>query len=188
MVLLDSQEVSFPDPEFYHPKDGLLAIGGDLSVERLLLAYQNGIFPWSNPGAPQEPWTPETPTKNRNGLIVGVVIAMVVAIATAGAEGPHVAATWADFVIVKQADGKDLILIPAGGYKTTEENLKNDPRSQLLIGSKQLSGKSGSGSGYRLSGLGAIETTGANFEAVHTRFSWARAALVIEVQSVDQLL
>lgn len=112
----------------------------------------------------------------------------VVAITTAGAEGPHVAATWADFVIVKQADGKDLILIPAGGYKTTEENLKNDPRIQLLIGSKQLSGKSGSGSGYRLSGLGAIETTGANFEAVHTRFSWARAALVIEVQSVDQLL
>jgi hypothetical protein len=112
----------------------------------------------------------------------------VVAITTAGAEGPHVAATWADFVIVKQADGKDLILIPAGGYRVTEENLMNDPRIQLLIGSKQLPGKGGSGSCYRLSGLSAIETTGANFEAVHTRFSWARAALVIEVQSIDQLL
>ena len=27
-------------------EEGLLAIGGDLSIERILLAYQNGIFPW----------------------------------------------------------------------------------------------------------------------------------------------
>ena len=112
----------------------------------------------------------------------------VVAIATTGADGPHIAATWADFTIVKQAYGKDLVLIPAGGYKTTEENLKKDPRIQLLIGSKQLQGKSGAGSGYRLSGVGVIETTGANYETVLARFSWARAALVIEVQSVEQLL
>jgi len=38
-------ELVFPDPLFSN-EDGLLAIGGDLSVERLLLSYQNGIFPW----------------------------------------------------------------------------------------------------------------------------------------------
>ena len=38
-------ELFFPDPLLSN-EDGLLAIGGDLSVERLLLAYQNGIFPW----------------------------------------------------------------------------------------------------------------------------------------------
>lgn len=37
----------FPDPELADP-DGLLAIGGDLSSERLLLAYKSGIFPWYN--------------------------------------------------------------------------------------------------------------------------------------------
>jgi leucyl/phenylalanyl-tRNA--protein transferase len=37
--------VIFPDPALAEP-DGLLAIGGDLSTERLLLAYQSGIFPW----------------------------------------------------------------------------------------------------------------------------------------------
>lgn len=37
----------FPDPEFADP-DGLLAIGGDLSLERLLIAYKSGIFPWYN--------------------------------------------------------------------------------------------------------------------------------------------
>ncbi|WP_437920798.1 leucyl/phenylalanyl-tRNA--protein transferase [Sphingobacterium sp. LRF_L2] len=42
--LLDSQLV-FPHPSLAD-EDGLLAIGGDLSTERLLLAYENGIFPW----------------------------------------------------------------------------------------------------------------------------------------------
>ena len=41
----------FPDPAFAEP-DGLLAIGGDLSVERLTLAYQHGIFPWFSEGEP----------------------------------------------------------------------------------------------------------------------------------------
>jgi len=35
----------FPDPQFAN-EDGLLAIGGDLSIERLKLAYASGIFPW----------------------------------------------------------------------------------------------------------------------------------------------
>lgn len=42
--LLDN-ELIFPDPA-YAEEDGLLALGGDLSPERLLLAYQSGIFPW----------------------------------------------------------------------------------------------------------------------------------------------
>jgi leucyl/phenylalanyl-tRNA--protein transferase len=39
------QEMNFPPVALAEP-DGLLAIGGDLSKERLLLAYRNGIFPW----------------------------------------------------------------------------------------------------------------------------------------------
>lgn len=42
---LDDEEISFPDPALAEP-DGLLAIGGDLSINRLLLAYHHGIFPW----------------------------------------------------------------------------------------------------------------------------------------------
>jgi leucyl/phenylalanyl-tRNA--protein transferase len=42
--LLDD-EIGFPDPALAD-EDGLLAVGGDLSPERLLLAYQSGIFPW----------------------------------------------------------------------------------------------------------------------------------------------
>jgi leucyl/phenylalanyl-tRNA---protein transferase len=39
--------------------EGLLAYGGDLSVERLLLAYKSGIFPWYNAGEPILWWAPD---------------------------------------------------------------------------------------------------------------------------------
>ena len=39
--------------------NGLLAFGGDLSAERLLLAYQSGIFPWFNQNEPVMWWSPD---------------------------------------------------------------------------------------------------------------------------------
>ena len=42
---LNKDILAFPDPH-YGEEDGLIAVGGDLSVNRLLLAYSNGIFPW----------------------------------------------------------------------------------------------------------------------------------------------
>ncbi|MBS1548837.1 MAG: leucyl/phenylalanyl-tRNA--protein transferase [Bacteroidetes bacterium] len=59
MYVLDPKENSFPDPEFYHPTSGIVAVGGDLSVDRLLLAYENGIFPWYNPGEEILWWCPD---------------------------------------------------------------------------------------------------------------------------------
>lgn len=44
LFVLD-KELSFPPPHLAEP-DGLLAMGGDLSPQRLLLAYRTGIFPW----------------------------------------------------------------------------------------------------------------------------------------------
>jgi len=46
-----SNELTFPPPDQAEP-DGLLAIGGDLSVERLRVAYRSGIFPWYSDGQP----------------------------------------------------------------------------------------------------------------------------------------
>ena len=50
-------ELIFPDPELAE-EDGLLGVGGDLSPERLLLAYANGIFPWFSKGEPIMWWSP----------------------------------------------------------------------------------------------------------------------------------
>ncbi|MBS1185322.1 MAG: leucyl/phenylalanyl-tRNA--protein transferase [Proteobacteria bacterium] len=55
-----------PNATFFPPVEtalaepnGLLAMGGDLSVERLLAAYRHGIFPWFNPGEPILWWSPD---------------------------------------------------------------------------------------------------------------------------------
>lgn len=45
MIYRLSDRIAFPDPRRGEP-DGLFAVGGDLSIDRLLLAYSNGIFPW----------------------------------------------------------------------------------------------------------------------------------------------
>ncbi len=45
MIFRLDERLVFPDPKLAEP-DGLLAVEGDLSAERLLLAYQSGIFPW----------------------------------------------------------------------------------------------------------------------------------------------
>ena len=50
--------LAFPPPEHATP-DGLLAIGGDLSIDRLLLAYQQGIFPWYSEDDPILWWCPD---------------------------------------------------------------------------------------------------------------------------------
>lgn len=52
-----TQNIEFPNVS-EATKDGLLAIGGDLSVKRLLYAYNHGIFPWFNEGEPILWWSP----------------------------------------------------------------------------------------------------------------------------------
>jgi leucyl/phenylalanyl-tRNA---protein transferase len=55
-VFLD-EKIWFPPPEAAD-EEGLLAVGGDLSAERLLLAYENGIFPWYDGPIPLW-WNPD---------------------------------------------------------------------------------------------------------------------------------
>ena len=52
-----SKELYFP-PVSQATDEGILAIGGDLSVERLVLAYKNGIFPWFDANDPILWWAP----------------------------------------------------------------------------------------------------------------------------------
>ncbi|MFP4389563.1 MAG: leucyl/phenylalanyl-tRNA--protein transferase [Desulfococcaceae bacterium] len=53
-----SHKIGFPPPHLAE-REGLLAIGGDLSEERLLLAYRMGIFPWYSEDDPIIWWSPD---------------------------------------------------------------------------------------------------------------------------------
>ena len=57
-MFLLTKELFFPPTEMAD-EDGLLAIGGELSTERLLLAYYSGIFPWYNEEEPICWWSPD---------------------------------------------------------------------------------------------------------------------------------
>jgi leucyl/phenylalanyl-tRNA--protein transferase len=68
----DDPSAAFPDVrEALTEPDGLLAVGGDLSVARLLNAYRHGIFPWFSAGDPILWWSPDPRTVLRpRGLSV----------------------------------------------------------------------------------------------------------------------
>lgn len=53
-----SERLDFP-PAWLARSDGLLCIGGDLSAQRILLAYENGIFPWFSENEPILWWSPD---------------------------------------------------------------------------------------------------------------------------------
>lgn len=53
-----NEDLFFPTAD-HADSNGILAVGGDLSEERLLLAYSQGVFPWFNPGEPILWWTPD---------------------------------------------------------------------------------------------------------------------------------
>ncbi|MFZ5562924.1 MAG: leucyl/phenylalanyl-tRNA--protein transferase [Thermodesulfobacteriota bacterium] len=58
IFLLDSDTIAFPPPDLAEAS-GLLAVGGDLSIDRLLAAYRAGIFPWYAEGEPTLWWSPD---------------------------------------------------------------------------------------------------------------------------------
>jgi leucyl/phenylalanyl-tRNA--protein transferase len=57
-VFFLSDKIAFP-PSHFATREGLLAVGGDLSRERLLAAYRQGIFPWYSEGDPILWWSPD---------------------------------------------------------------------------------------------------------------------------------
>lgn len=58
---LNKDEISFP-PAYFADIDGLLAAGGDMSIERLLLAYNSGIYYWHHPLKHIKWWSPDPRT------------------------------------------------------------------------------------------------------------------------------
>jgi hypothetical protein len=112
-----------------------------------------------------------------------------VAIATCGDSGPHIVGTWGDYVRALGIKDSGIIVIPAGYYNITEENLKKNNRVELLIVSRQVHGTNGRpGQGCSISGRGEIQTSGKFADMAKSKFPWARGALVITVEKVSTQL
>lgn len=103
-----------------------------------------------------------------------------VAIATTGPDGPHLAGCWTRYMLALGIDG-DEILFPAGRYEKTGENLRRDPRIELLFATGEVARANGKGQGCTVLGTGELQTSGPNADKAKARFPWARGALVVKV-------
>ncbi len=111
-----------------------------------------------------------------------------VAIATSGADGAHLVGTWGEYIRSLGVEDDGIILIPVGGYRTTERNLVSDNRIELLCATKQVRGAHGPGKGCRIRGTGQIQTSGDRFTSAKKQFPWARGVLVVKVEDVSAQL
>src|SRR3990172_6429638 len=101
-----------------------------------------------------------------------------VTIVTNGDEGPHVVGNWGDYMRTLGINA-DTIVLPAGRYRQTEQNLQKNNREQLLVASRKVRGNHSPGQGYLLAGTAEIVVSGDIADAVKAKFPWARGALVI---------
>jgi hypothetical protein len=108
-----------------------------------------------------------------------------ISFSTVGADGPHVAATWGDYVRKLGFVNNDTILVPLFGFKKTESNLFSDDRIELLCATKLVPSSISLGRGCRIRGKGHVETTGKLFSAAKAAFSWARGVLVVKVEETQ---
>jgi predicted pyridoxine 5'-phosphate oxidase superfamily flavin-nucleotide-binding protein len=110
-----------------------------------------------------------------------------VAIITTGDDGPHVVGNWGDYMRALGV-GADTIVLPAGRYRQTEQNIEKNNRVQLLVASRKVQGTHSPGQGYLIVGTAEIVSSGEIADAVKAKFPWARGALVIHVEEVTAQL
>ena len=107
-----------------------------------------------------------------------------VVMVTSDAQGPHLVATWGDYIRKLSDPGSDTLLAPVGGYRQTEKNLAQNKRMQVMIASRQVLGSQGRpGQGYLLECETQIQADGPLALRAKEQFPWSRGVLVIQVKS-----
>lgn len=106
-----------------------------------------------------------------------------VTMVTQGTEGPHLVNTWNSYINIVEGNK---LLIPASGFIKTEKNLLEDDKIKLSITSKEVEGYRGPGTGIIIEGTAKILKEGSHFDLMKKKFDWARAILVVTVESAKQ--
>ncbi|KFL33166.1 MULTISPECIES: pyridoxamine 5'-phosphate oxidase family protein [unclassified Sulfurospirillum] len=105
-----------------------------------------------------------------------------VAIIAQGKNFPHVVNTWHSFVTVNN----DNFIVPVGGMNTMGEALAHNNRVLVTVGSKEVEGLHGEGTGFLLHGNATIVYDGDECNQMKATYPWARAVMKIAIKDFIQ--
>ena len=109
----------------------------------------------------------------------------VVSVVSWGVE-THVANTWNSYLVVTE---DERILIPAYGFRKTEDNVNVNNHVNLTLGSKNVPGyKDYPGTGFLINGTAKYITSGDEYDFMKQKFSFLTRVLEITVESAKQML
>jgi predicted pyridoxine 5'-phosphate oxidase superfamily flavin-nucleotide-binding protein len=110
-----------------------------------------------------------------------------IALVTQSPDGPHLVGNWGEYARRIGIDDARIVL-PAGHYERTEDNLRRDNRIQLMVASRAVRGSRGPGQGGVVHGRGSVQVEGELAARAKAAFPWARGALVIEIERCEMQL
>lgn len=97
----------------------------------------------------------------------------------------HVSNTWNSYLRI--ADG-NRILIPAAWFNKTQKNVDANNKVIMTLGSREVQGKIGMGTGFVISGTAKFLTEGRDFDMMKDKFSFLTRVLEITAKSVKQTI
>lgn len=110
----------------------------------------------------------------------------IVSVCSSSAEGKgHIANTWNKYLIITE---DEKILIPCFGFQKTEENVMHDPEIEVMIGSHEVQGKMGIGTGFLLKGTAEFQREGNMYQMMHEKCCFANRVLVFTPSSCLQTI
>ncbi|HWR04762.1 MAG TPA: pyridoxamine 5'-phosphate oxidase family protein [Humidesulfovibrio sp.] len=109
----------------------------------------------------------------------------VVSIVTCADNEAHVVNTWNSYL--GQPDDVRL-LIPAWKMRKTEQNILKNNRVLLTLGSKEVQGRMGPGTGFLLEGTARFITSGAEYDEMKAKFPFLTRVLEVTVASLKQTI
>jgi hypothetical protein len=105
-------------------------------------------------------------------------------IMTHGREEAHLVSSWNSYI---QWENEDTLLIPVGGMRQAEENLKFNSQVKCILANKEVMGANYKGVGFSIYGEAELIDQGDAYQKVKNRFPWARAAMRIRITSIKQV-
>ena len=107
----------------------------------------------------------------------------IVAIATLGSEGIHMANTWNSYIRISQ---DERLFIPAGYMHKTEANIVQNPDVVISLNSGAVVGLHGQGAAFLIKGKAKFVFSGPDFDFMKEKFDWLRATLAVTIESAVQ--